>query len=445
MTANEARSGSRPRCAGERPGSPGLARASCSSPAAPTPPRPLAGLRGARRRAVVALHLNYGLRPDSDGDEETCGELCAALGIELVVERPQLGEGNVQAEAREARYAAAERLRARPAAPTGSPPGTPAPTWPRPSSTGSRPRPGAGRCSGCAPRRGARGPAAARRSAATRRAAREEAGLPFRDDPTQRRAALRAQPDPERGAAGAARDRPGGRGRRSPRPRPSSPRRPRRSSGSPPRRSRVGCGAAGRDRPRRRSPSCDPALRRLALRRLAERAAGRPVPLGPRARGRDRAARQRARGRRGRARRRGGGAGRARARPLHARSPRRSRRRPTLPVPGSCRFGAWEVRAELARGPARAGRGPDARGARRRRARRPARRAGLARGRPHAARSGSAARSPSRTCSPTARSRARCGARCRWSLRGSGSPGSPASRSRRSSPLEGRRPARRPS
>src|SRR3954454_4282671 len=61
--------------------------------------------------AVTALHLNYGLRPDSDRDEETVRELSARLGIELEVERPSLGEGNVQAEAREARYTAAERLR----------------------------------------------------------------------------------------------------------------------------------------------------------------------------------------------------------------------------------------------------------------------------------------------------------------------------------------------
>jgi tRNA(Ile)-lysidine synthase len=61
--------------------------------------------------AVTALHLNYGLRPDSDEDEATCRELCAKLGVELRVERPELGGGNVQAEAREARYAAAERLR----------------------------------------------------------------------------------------------------------------------------------------------------------------------------------------------------------------------------------------------------------------------------------------------------------------------------------------------
>jgi tRNA(Ile)-lysidine synthase len=60
---------------------------------------------------VTALHLNYGLRPDSDLDEETVRELSACLGIGLEVERPPLGGGNVQAEAREVRYAAAERLR----------------------------------------------------------------------------------------------------------------------------------------------------------------------------------------------------------------------------------------------------------------------------------------------------------------------------------------------
>src|SRR4051794_21761966 len=61
--------------------------------------------------AITALHLNYGLRPDSDRDAETCAELCEQLGIELEIERPELGGGNVQAEARDARYRAAERLR----------------------------------------------------------------------------------------------------------------------------------------------------------------------------------------------------------------------------------------------------------------------------------------------------------------------------------------------
>ncbi len=61
--------------------------------------------------AVVALHLNYRLRPDSDRDEETVRELAARLTVDVEVEHPKLGEGNAQAEAREARYHAAERLR----------------------------------------------------------------------------------------------------------------------------------------------------------------------------------------------------------------------------------------------------------------------------------------------------------------------------------------------
>ena len=73
-----------------------------------------AGLAGALGSAAVAgLHLNYGLRDDSDDDEAACRELCERLGIELTVEHPRLGEGNVQDAARAARYAAAERLRAR--------------------------------------------------------------------------------------------------------------------------------------------------------------------------------------------------------------------------------------------------------------------------------------------------------------------------------------------
>jgi tRNA(Ile)-lysidine synthase len=62
---------------------------------------------------VVALTLNYGLRDTADRDEAASRELCDRLAIELVAERPNLEEGNLQAEARDARYAAAERLRAR--------------------------------------------------------------------------------------------------------------------------------------------------------------------------------------------------------------------------------------------------------------------------------------------------------------------------------------------
>jgi len=58
---------------------------------------------------VSALHVNYGLRPTADGDEEFCRRLCERLGVPLRVERVELPPGgNLQAEAREARYALAE-------------------------------------------------------------------------------------------------------------------------------------------------------------------------------------------------------------------------------------------------------------------------------------------------------------------------------------------------
>jgi tRNA(Ile)-lysidine synthase len=62
--------------------------------------------------AVTALHVNYGLRDDSDADEEHCAALCQALGVALEVERPRRpeGPGNLQAWARDARYAAAAQL-----------------------------------------------------------------------------------------------------------------------------------------------------------------------------------------------------------------------------------------------------------------------------------------------------------------------------------------------
>ncbi len=61
--------------------------------------------------AVRALHVNYGLREEADGDERHCEELCGGLGVPLEVARPRRGEGgNLQAWAREERYAAAARL-----------------------------------------------------------------------------------------------------------------------------------------------------------------------------------------------------------------------------------------------------------------------------------------------------------------------------------------------
>lgn len=60
----------------------------------------------------VAQHINYGLRPESDDDQAVCVEVCRRLGIELVVEPAGEPDGNLQAWARDLRYAAAERLRA---------------------------------------------------------------------------------------------------------------------------------------------------------------------------------------------------------------------------------------------------------------------------------------------------------------------------------------------
>jgi tRNA(Ile)-lysidine synthase len=61
---------------------------------------------------VLALHVNYGLRDGSDADERHCGELCDSLAVELTVERPRRpeGPGNLQAWARDCRYAAAAGL-----------------------------------------------------------------------------------------------------------------------------------------------------------------------------------------------------------------------------------------------------------------------------------------------------------------------------------------------
>jgi tRNA(Ile)-lysidine synthase len=67
-------------------------------------------VRGAEE--VGALHVNYGLREEADGDETHCARLCEELGVELAIERPLRleGQGNLQAWAREQRYGVAARL-----------------------------------------------------------------------------------------------------------------------------------------------------------------------------------------------------------------------------------------------------------------------------------------------------------------------------------------------
>jgi len=63
----------------------------------------LARLR--QKGGLWALHVNYGLRPDADLDQRHCETLCAQLGVELkVVRAPQPPKENLQAWARRLRY-----------------------------------------------------------------------------------------------------------------------------------------------------------------------------------------------------------------------------------------------------------------------------------------------------------------------------------------------------
>jgi tRNA(Ile)-lysidine synthase len=68
----------------------------------------IAARLGAR---ISALHVNYGLREDSALDEALVQQICEERNIPLTVEHVALpGEGNLQDAARDARYALAERL-----------------------------------------------------------------------------------------------------------------------------------------------------------------------------------------------------------------------------------------------------------------------------------------------------------------------------------------------
>ena len=65
----------------------------------------------AGQESVAALHVNYGLRVGADGDERHCRELCRDLGVALTVEHArEPRQGNLHAWARDLRYGAAARL-----------------------------------------------------------------------------------------------------------------------------------------------------------------------------------------------------------------------------------------------------------------------------------------------------------------------------------------------
>jgi tRNA(Ile)-lysidine synthase len=69
----------------------------------------------AGRDVVAALHVNYGLREEAELDEAHCRALCDRLEVPLSVERvrrPQDAPGNLQAWARDVRYAAGAKAAA---------------------------------------------------------------------------------------------------------------------------------------------------------------------------------------------------------------------------------------------------------------------------------------------------------------------------------------------
>jgi tRNA(Ile)-lysidine synthase len=59
---------------------------------------------------VSALHVNYGLRDEAQLDEALVKRLCGERQIPLTVERVTLPDGNTQEQARDARYGLAEQL-----------------------------------------------------------------------------------------------------------------------------------------------------------------------------------------------------------------------------------------------------------------------------------------------------------------------------------------------
>jgi tRNA(Ile)-lysidine synthase len=305
--------------------------------------------------AVTALHLNYGLRPDSDQDEATCRELCAALGVELEVERPDLGGGNVQAEARQARYSAAERRRRSRGLDwiaTGHTRTDLAETVLYRLATS----PGRRALLGLRARRGhiVRPLLSLERDQVRRLAS--EAGLPFRDDPSNAEPAyarnrIRNEVLPVLRELGS--DAEATIAETQAELIEESEALERLASDSLAESGADAAGAAARDV----LAALDPAVRRLALRQLAERAAGAAVPLG-----RARAAEiwRLANEPEGGVVELGGGV-EARIEHGHVRfaAGRGQQAEETvLTVPGICRFGSWEVRAELERG-VPAVRGPD--------------------------------------------------------------------------------------
>jgi tRNA(Ile)-lysidine synthase len=308
----------------------------------------LAGAFGAED--VHALHVNYGLRAGADVGEAAARRLCAGLRIDLHVERPDRLAGNLQAAARTVRYDAAERLRDRAGADlvvTGHTRTDVAETvlYRLASSPGAR------AMLGLAPRSGR---VVRPLLALERQRVRElvdAAGLPYADDETNdepifARNRIRAEILPVLREINPAAER------------NLAETRAELAEESElleavvlDALSRAGVGAGEVAINARALASWPPALQRLALRALAERAAGRPVALG-----RGRAAqilRLVAKAEGGTIEL--GGAAEARCESgvvlFHAGELDAAPRAVALTLPGRARVGGWEVRAELHPGP----------------------------------------------------------------------------------------------
>ena len=388
------------------------------------------------RPHVHALHLNYGLRVTAADDESSCRRLCAALRIDLRVERPEIEGGNLQAEARAARYEAAESQRERSNA-----------DWVATGHTMTDAAetliyrlavsPGRRALLGLPPRRGRVIRPLLGLAREESRSLAREAGLPFSDDPTNldpkfarnriRNDVLpvlrKLNPAAERNIAET-----------------------RAELGEEAELlerlaaellAEGGAGTGVAAIPAEVLAAADPALRRIALRVLAERTAHRHVPLG-----RERAAQiwrlaQEPEGGQVDARRRAARGLRAGHDPLRARRRRRARAgAPARPRQRALRRVGASRLASRRPGPARGARAGDAR---RDRAR--ARSSSCARGAraTASARSAWTGRRRCRTSSPTARCRARCATSSRSSPPATASPGSPGSRSPRTSASPPRR------
>ena len=301
---------------------------------------------------VTGLHVNYSLRPDSHHDQGRMAELCERLGIhyqigvvDLDAEVSKLSAANIQAEARRFRYEMAEEARASLAA-----------AWIATGHTRTdlaetvvyrlAASPGHRALLGMPPRQGyVVRPLLALSRAETRELA-QRADLPFHDDPSNldprfARVRIREEvlpvlrelnPAAEENVAAT---------------RAELAEEAEALEALAAEALEVAGAAPGANAvPAEGLADLHPAIRRLALRMLAERAAGSDVALG-----RERAAeiwRLANRPEGGEADLGGGLRAVCEAGLIRfVGAPEPEPEPAALPVPGSCRFGRWEIRAEL--------------------------------------------------------------------------------------------------